>query len=106
MTDKILVLATAGSEEEAKELARELVKRRLAACVNIAPRVSSIYLWRGKIEESEEYLLIIKTRAESFARVRQCIEELHSYDLPECLAIPITDGSAAYLNWIAESLRP
>jgi periplasmic divalent cation tolerance protein len=106
MTDKILVLTTAGSEEEARTIARGLVQQHLAACVNIAPGARSIYHWQGKIEETEEYLLIVKTTAEAFARVRDAIQELHSYDLPECIAIPITDGSAAYLTWIAQSVKP
>ena len=106
MTDKILVLTTAGSEEEAKRIARALIERRLAACVNIAPRVSSIFRWQGKIEESEEHLLIIKTSADTFAQVSSAIKELHSYEVPECIAIEIVDGSAPYLNWITESVKP
>jgi periplasmic divalent cation tolerance protein len=105
MTDKILVLTTTGSEDEAKKIARSLVESYLAACVNIMPRVSSTYRWQGKIDEAEEYLLIIKTSAEKFGDVRRSLQALHSYELPECIAIPITDGSPAYLNWIAESLK-
>jgi periplasmic divalent cation tolerance protein len=106
MTDKILVLTTTGSENEAKKIARSLVESCLAACVNIMPRVSSIYRWQGKTEEAEEYLLIIKTSVQKFDDVRRSVQTLHSYELPECLAIPISDGSPAYLNWIAESLKP
>jgi periplasmic divalent cation tolerance protein len=106
MTDKILVLTTTGSEEEAKKIGRGLVERRLAACVNIVPRVTSIYRWQGKIEEAEEYLLIIKTSSENFSQISAAIKELHSYGVPECVAIPIADGSAAYLSWIADSLKP
>ncbi len=104
MTDKILVLSTAGSEEEAKKIANALVERRLAACVNIIPRVISVYRWQGKIEEAGEYLLLIKTSAGNFAGARDAITELHSYDVPECVAISIAEGSKAYLDWMVESV--
>ena len=106
MTDKILVLTTTGSEQDARKIARELVERQLAACVNIIPRIHSIYRWQEKIEESEEYLLVIKTTAENFPRTREAIEELHSYDLPECISIQIAEGSEAYLSWINSSVAP
>lgn len=104
MTDKILVLTTAGSSEEARRLADALVERRLAACVNILKGVQSIYWWKGKTEESEEWMLLIKTTAAMFDRVQQTIQELHSYELPECLRISIEDGCPAYLKWIEESV--
>jgi periplasmic divalent cation tolerance protein len=106
MTNKILVLTTTGSEDEAMEIAHALVEKRLAACVNVVPRVSSVYCWQGEVEEAEEYLLVIKTSSEIFAQVRDAIKTLHSYEVPECIAVPIVDGSEPYLNWIAESLRP
>src|SRR5580765_6421089 len=86
MTDKILVLTTAGSKDEARKIARALVERLLAACVNIVPQVGSIYRWEGEVEEAEEWLLIIKTTRTAFERVRDAIKELHSYDVPECIA--------------------
>jgi periplasmic divalent cation tolerance protein len=104
MTDKQIVLSTAGSEEEARKIARHLVERQLAACVNLIPQVESIYRWQGKIETAREWLLLIKTRAETFSAVHQAIQELHSYDLPECIAIGVENGSAEYLEWIADSL--
>ncbi len=104
MTDTRIVLTTAGSEEEAHKIARGLVDRRLAACVNIVPRISSVYRWQGKVEEAGEWLLIIKTTAEAFERVRDAIAELHSYELPECICLAIEEGSANYLHWIAESV--
>jgi periplasmic divalent cation tolerance protein len=104
MTDKILVLTTAGSEAEARNIAHALVDRKLAACANIIPRIQSIYRWQGKIEESEEYLLLIKTTADHFTKVRDAIQELHSYDLPECIAVPISNGSDPYLKWIGTAL--
>lgn len=104
MTDKRLVLSTAGSEDEARKIARHLIEHQLAACVNIVPHIESIYRWDGKIESSREWLLLIKTSAERFAEVREAIRELHSYDLPECIAINIEDGSAEYLKWITDSI--
>jgi periplasmic divalent cation tolerance protein len=105
MTDKRIVLSTAGSEEEARKLAHHLVERQLAACVNIVPQIESIYRWQGKVESSKEWLLLIKTTAEKFLAVRDAIRELHSYKLPECIAINVEDGSAEYLQWIADSLQ-
>jgi periplasmic divalent cation tolerance protein len=103
MTDTRIVLTTTASEEEARKIARHLVERRLAACVNIIPQIMSIYRWQEKIEEAREWLLLIKTTAAAFAQVREAIIELHSYDLPECICLTIEDGSPNYLQWIAES---
>jgi periplasmic divalent cation tolerance protein len=102
MTDKRIVLSTAGSEAEARKIAQYLVERRMAACVNVVPQVESIYRWQGKVEMSQEWLLIIKTSAELFEKVRDAIRELHSYDLPECISIGIEDGSPEYLRWLAD----
>jgi periplasmic divalent cation tolerance protein len=102
MTDKRIVLSTAGSQEEARRVAHHLVERKLAACVNIVPQVESIYRWQGKIESASEWLLLIKTTAEQFEKVRDAIRELHSYDLPECIAVAIEDGSPEYLRWLAD----
>ena len=104
MTDKRIVLSTAGSEDEARKIAHHLVEHRLAACVNIIPRVESIYRWQGKVESSQEWLLLIKTTAREFPAVRDAIAELHSYDVPECIAVNIEEGSAAYLKWLAEQV--
>ena len=104
MTDKRIVLSTAGSEEEARKIARELVERQLAACVNIVPQVESIYRWQGKVETAREWLLLIKTTAERFEQVRDAIRELHSYDVPECVAVAIEDGSPDYLRWLGDAL--
>lgn len=105
MTDKQIILTTAGSEEEARKIARSLVERQLAACVNIVPQIESVYAWQGKVESTREWLLLIKTSAEKFAAVRDAIHELHSYDLPECIAIAVDDGSSEYLQWIADSVK-
>ena len=105
MTDKILVLTAAGSKEEARKIARVLVERLLAACVNILPHVGSIYRWEGEIEEAEEWLLMVKTTRAAFERVREAILELHSYDVPECICVSIDDGSLEYLSWIGQSVK-
>jgi periplasmic divalent cation tolerance protein len=106
MTDKRVVLSTAGSEDEARKIARYLVENQLAACVNIVPRIESIYRWQGKVESNaKEWLLLIKTTAGNFPSVKDAIRELHSYELPECIAIPIDEGSSEYLDWIGESVQ-
>jgi periplasmic divalent cation tolerance protein len=105
MTDKRIVLCSAGSEDEARKIAHHLVEQRLAACVNIVPRMESIYRWQGKLESSGEWLLLIKTTVERFPAVRDAIRDLHSYELPECIAISIEDGSSGYLEWIAQSVK-
>jgi periplasmic divalent cation tolerance protein len=105
MTDKQIVLSTAGSEDEARKIAQHLIERQLAACVNIVPQIESVYRWQGKIESSQEWLLVIKTSAENFPAVRDAIRELHSYELPECIAISIEDGSAEYLRWLTDSTK-
>jgi periplasmic divalent cation tolerance protein len=105
MTDKRIVLSTAGSEEEARKIARHLVENQLAACVNIVPRIESVYRWEGKVESNYEWLLVIKTTGERFPAVRDAIRELHSYELPECIAISIEDGSTDYLEWIGQAVN-
>jgi periplasmic divalent cation tolerance protein len=105
MTDKQIVLTTAGSEDEARKIAHYLVEQKLAACVNMIPRIESIYRWQGKVESSQEWLLAIKTDAAKFTAVRDAIGKLHSYDLPECIAVNVEDGSSEYLQWLADSLK-
>jgi periplasmic divalent cation tolerance protein len=104
MTNKRLVLTTASSKEEARRLAKELVERRLAACVNIVPNINSIYRWKEKVEESQEFLLLMKTTESAIPKLRDAIQELHSYEVPECIVLLIEDGSAAYLKWIDDSV--
>jgi periplasmic divalent cation tolerance protein len=104
MTDKLLILTTAGSESEARKIAEMLVERRLAACVNIIPRIHSVYRWQGKVETAEEFLLIAKTVKRKKDQVQAAIRKLHSYELPECISIPIESGNAEYLRWITECL--
>ena len=103
VTDARVVLTTAGSHDEARKLAHELVDRRFAACVNIVPRIESVYRWEGKIKSDEEWLLVIKTSTSRFPSVRDAIKELHSYDLPECIMLNIEGGADDYLRWITEN---
>jgi periplasmic divalent cation tolerance protein len=102
MTDCILILVTAGSEPEAETIAKTLVEERLVACVNIVSSIRSIYRWEGKIADDREWLLIMKTPASHFAAVESRVKALHSYQMPEVIAVPIQAGSEAYLRWIRE----
>ncbi|HXZ13353.1 MAG TPA: divalent-cation tolerance protein CutA [Candidatus Sulfotelmatobacter sp.] len=103
MTDKIVVLVTCGSAKEARRIARALVEERLAACGNIleAP-VRSIYRWKGKVEAAGEFLLVIKSSRKRFAALEREVKRLHSYDVPDIIALPIVMGSSDYLRWVAE----
>jgi periplasmic divalent cation tolerance protein len=103
MTNARIILTTAGSKEEAGNIAHALVERKLAACVNIVPRIGSVYRWQGKVETAQEWLLLIKTQVKLYERVRDALKELHSYDLPECVMLEVSAGSSEYLNWIAEN---
>ena len=103
MTSMCLMLTTAGSADEAKKIAHALVERRLASCVNIIPKIESVYRWKEQVESAEEWLLLIKTRKDRFESVRAAIEELHSYELPECIMLELTEGDQAYLNWLAKN---
>ena len=95
MTDKIVVLSTCDSEESAAHLARHLVEQRLAACVNILPRARSIYRWKDKTEDTAEFLLVIKSRRDLFVALRAEIEKIHTYEIPEVVALPVVDGAEA-----------
>lgn len=105
MTDKRIVFTTAGSKEEAQKIAHGLVEQRLAACVNIVGPIQSVYRWKGSVETAAEYLLLAKTTAEVFDRVRDAIRVLHSYELPECIQVAIEAGADEYLSWIEESVK-
>src|SRR5580658_1627778 len=105
MTDKIVVLATCDSEKHAEQLARHLVEQRVAACVNILPKTRSIYRWQEKIEDAAEWVLLIKSRRDLFAALRTEIQRAHTYEVPEVIAVPIVDGSDAYLGWLDGQLK-
>jgi periplasmic divalent cation tolerance protein len=104
MTDKIVVLCTCASPGEADRLARALVEARLAGCVSVVGGVRSIYRWKEEIESAEECLLAIKSSRAQFDALRAKIEELHSYEVPEVLALPVVDGAARYLEWLSGNL--
>lgn len=100
MTDKIVVLSTCGSEDEARNIARKAVESGLAACVTQIPQVRSYYRWKGVTEESAEYLLVIKTVRRHFDALRQLLEAANSYEVPEVIALPVVEGAPNYLAWI------
>jgi periplasmic divalent cation tolerance protein len=104
MTDKILVLTTCPSPAEAQTIARRLLEARLAACVQILPPMQSLYHWQGKIEDSSEFLVLVKTSRPLFDRVRHEIAAHHTYSEPEIVALPIIDGAPGYLDWLDREL--
>ena len=104
MTDKIVVLSACASSEEAARIARGLVEKRLAACVNVLPGVRSIYRWKGAIEDESEVVLVIKSSRALFNQLRIELERMHSYEVPEAIAIPVVEGSEPYLAWMEREL--
>ena len=104
MTDKIVVLSMCSSEEEADRIAESLVEKQLAACVNLIRGVQSVYRWKGQIERSAETMLVIKSTRGHFDRLRTELERMHSYEVPEVIALPVVDGSPAYLDWMEREL--
>ena len=105
MTDKIVVLSTASSAEEAEKIARGLVEARLAACVNVVPGMRSFYRWKGTIEDATEWLLVIKSSRGRFEALLAALEKLHSYEVPEVIALSVVDGAKNYLNWVDSELH-
>jgi periplasmic divalent cation tolerance protein len=104
MTDVVIIFCTCGTHDEALTIANSLIEARLAACVNVLPAVQSIYRWQGKIETAHEVLLIIKTTQEHFTAVQDHITQLHTYDTPEIVAIPVIDGSDEYVAWLRDQV--
>ena len=104
MTDKIVVIITAKNARECARIARHLLDKRLVACANLFPQVRSLYHWKGKIADEKECLMLLKSSRELFPALQTEVEKLHSYSVPEIIALPIIDGSANYLNWIVESV--
>lgn len=101
---RLVVLCTVGKAEDAEWIAREVVERRLAACVNVLPAVTSIYRWRGEVEKNEEILLVIKTRSERFEALRDAIVSMHSSEVPEVIALGIDAGHPPYLAWLDDAV--
>ncbi len=104
MTDKIVVLCTCGSADEATKVARHLVEVRAAACVNVISGLRSVYRWKGVVEDTAEWLLVIKSSRPGFDRLRAEIQKVHSYEVPEVLALPVVDGNRDYLDWLDAEL--
>ncbi|MFN0087454.1 MAG: divalent-cation tolerance protein CutA [Blastocatellia bacterium] len=106
MTDALVVLTTIESHEDAERLARILVERHLAACVQLLPSITSIYRWQGNVERATEILLLIKTTAAAYPQLEADILANHPYQTPEILALPVVEGLADYLNWLIISVQP
>jgi periplasmic divalent cation tolerance protein len=105
VVEPIVVLVTASNPEEAARLAQALVDERLAACVNVVPGLRSVYRWQGRVEEADEVLVIIKTARHLLPATTRRVESLHSYTVPEVIALPIIGGAAPYLEWLAGQVR-
>ena len=102
--DYILIMVTASSREEAEKIATTLLERKLIACANILGPVSSRFWWQGKIDSAEEYMIFMKTKRELFDQVADNVKQLHSYEVPEIIALPIVEGAKSYLEWINSNL--
>ncbi|EHQ52234.1 CutA1 divalent ion tolerance protein [Ectothiorhodospira sp. PHS-1] len=103
MSDKLLILTTLNDPVLAREIAGELVKRRLAACVSILPAATSVYVWEDEVQEDAEHVLLIKSRADCLDTLQRTLQALHPYELPEIIAVPITHGLEGYLRWIDDN---
>jgi periplasmic divalent cation tolerance protein len=101
----IVILITCSNKGEANKIAEALIKEKKAACVNIVPIVESVFWWEGKVDRSKESLLIVKTKKASFPQVEKLVKSLHSYSVPEIIALEVTKGEKKYLEWINESVR-
>jgi len=101
----IVIFVTAANKEEAKLIAASLLKKKLVACVNIVDKVESFFWWKGKIDSAKEALLIIKSKRANFPKITKLIKSIHSYDVPEIIAIEIISGYIPYLNWIDDSVK-
>ncbi|SPE26755.1 Divalent-cation tolerance protein CutA [Candidatus Sulfopaludibacter sp. SbA3] len=106
MTGEIVILCTCASEGEAESISRRLLEEHLAACVSVIPVSRSYYWWQGAIESAAEHLLLIKSSGALFPAVDETVRQMHSYEVPELLALPVLEGSTGYLNWLRGNLRP
>jgi len=105
MTECVQIVTTAESKEAAEKITKKLLEKRLAACVQIVGPITSTYWWRGKIEEAKEWLCLIKSKANLYEEIEREINELHTYETPEILALPVVTGSRTYLDWLRETLK-
>lgn len=106
MDDYIVIFTTTGSQDDAKNIAEHLVEMRLAACVQVTGPIHSIYRWKDRIENDEEWLCSIKSHKACFSKVERVIKEIHPYDVPEIVALPIVAGSSDYMRWLKDQLEP
>jgi len=104
--DFIVVIVTAKDRTEAEKISRTLLEMRLIACANILGGVASCFVWQGKIEAADECLILMKTRRSLFNEVNEQVKAMHSYEVPEVIALPIAEGSEEYLAWLASNLKP
>jgi len=104
--EPVLATTTTPTVETAEAIAGRLVEERLAACVQIAEPITSVYRWRGKVEKAKEILLLIKSTRQRVQEIARLLERMHPYEVPELVAVPIVDGSASYLEWLGENCRP
>lgn len=104
MAEHLLAVTTVGNDDDAEKVARALVESRVAACVNIIGPARSFYHWKGNLEDERELVLLMKTRADRFSDLEAVLQEVHPYDVPELIALPIDRASAAYLSWIDENV--
>jgi periplasmic divalent cation tolerance protein len=102
MTEFIIVFITAPNEKEAAAISQTIVGERLAACINIIPSVRSIYRWQGRVEDEQEVLMVVKTKKSLFERLQERVKELHSYEVPEIIGLPLVEGSKEYLDWLGQ----
>ena len=102
----VLVIVTTANKEEAVKIVRSLLKERLIACANILGPVSSRFWWQGKIDEAKEFMVFMKSSKNLFERLSERVREIHSYDVPEIIALPIIEGSPPYLDWLKSCLQP
>lgn len=100
----IVIFVTVSNKKEAKNIAQQLIKNKLAACVNIVEKIESLFWWQGKVDQAKETLLIVKSKKEKLAKIIKVVKSLHSYEAPEIIALPVIGGYKPYLNWINESL--
>lgn len=103
--ENVVIFVTTGTDEEAHKVATTLLNQRKAACVNILPNISSLFWWHDKLDSARENLLIIKTKASLVKEIVRLVKEVHSYEVPEIIALPITGGNQEYLDWIGEEVR-
>ncbi|MDP2652983.1 MAG: divalent-cation tolerance protein CutA [Candidatus Omnitrophota bacterium] len=106
MKDHIVVLVTAKDAQEARKIGTALLEQKLAACVNIVPGVESLFWWQGKLDQAAEVMLVIKSRKDLFEKIVATVKALHSYEVPEVIALPVAAGHQDYLRWLDESVSP